>query len=471
MARDLGFWRLMSHQVRYEGTPGLWHALLWVLAHAGLPYGSMAVLSIALAAMGAWLFARFAPFPVWIRALTPFTFYFCYQFAVVARSYALEAPLTFAALHLIREHPRRRAWLAIVLGLLANANVFGLFLSAALVAVLLLGSIRRERGVRITDFIAPAIVYAACIGCALAVAWPPKDVGFAPDIRVGRMLHIETGARASATARSDADEPGVDIVKPRTRLEKIADDITFVARTAGAAVLGVLFLAALAWLIFTRREFAAVLPPVAIFVAFRLILVLPHHYGLMFLALVASAWLAWPDRRTPVRRYPIAALACGAVLTLLCCQQLFWTAKAVAFDIRNPYDGSKACAQFLKTRFSGAKVFGYDYWTVAIAPYFRQTPFANQPSAYWDWSYGNHVDQDLFRLRTDRPDAVVLSWRTAPDTPSVRRHGAISSTVKSKEEAILNAGYRPIRTFAGTQPSGRGTIETVYFEVFARASS
>ena len=38
LARDATLWDLLAHRVRYEGTPGLWHAILWLFSHAGMPF-------------------------------------------------------------------------------------------------------------------------------------------------------------------------------------------------------------------------------------------------------------------------------------------------------------------------------------------------------------------------------------------------------------------------------------------------
>jgi hypothetical protein len=38
IARDATLWDLLAHRVRYEGSPGLWHLLLWFLSRAGMPF-------------------------------------------------------------------------------------------------------------------------------------------------------------------------------------------------------------------------------------------------------------------------------------------------------------------------------------------------------------------------------------------------------------------------------------------------
>src|SRR6202012_911792 len=55
LARDQGFWHLMLHAIRYEGSPGLWHAFLWVLARMHVGYTGMRWVSGAVAVAGVYV--------------------------------------------------------------------------------------------------------------------------------------------------------------------------------------------------------------------------------------------------------------------------------------------------------------------------------------------------------------------------------------------------------------------------------
>ena len=55
LARDNGLGTLLGHYVRYEGTPGLWHVMLWFAARAGLPFAAIWTISAACAIGGAAL--------------------------------------------------------------------------------------------------------------------------------------------------------------------------------------------------------------------------------------------------------------------------------------------------------------------------------------------------------------------------------------------------------------------------------
>jgi hypothetical protein len=103
LARDEPFWHLMLHAIRYEGTPGLWHALLWVLTRLHVSYIGMHWVAGAFAAVGVFVLLRWSPFPLVLRLLFPFGFWLAYQNAVVARGYILFAMLAFSG-----PHPRLR---------------------------------------------------------------------------------------------------------------------------------------------------------------------------------------------------------------------------------------------------------------------------------------------------------------------------------------------------------------------------
>jgi hypothetical protein len=134
VARDLTLaqmWKLGP----YVGTPLFWHVLEVPFAKAGLSYGWEEVLHWPLAAGMAALIAFRAPFSWRVRGLWLFSYFFVFEYAVVARGYALTCLLIFLACAL---HPRRHhgsVALVVVLVLAANTTPFGLFFVIAWQAV------------------------------------------------------------------------------------------------------------------------------------------------------------------------------------------------------------------------------------------------------------------------------------------------------------------------------------------------
>src|ERR1700761_2178451 len=118
LAKSLGLQSLFGKYIHYECTPGLWHLLLWILARLHVTYSGMHWFSAAIALVSMVTLAVKAPFPLAIRLLMPFTYFFAFQYAVIARSYVLFPMILFGIASVWdrrREHPIVPA---ILLGLL-----------------------------------------------------------------------------------------------------------------------------------------------------------------------------------------------------------------------------------------------------------------------------------------------------------------------------------------------------------------
>jgi hypothetical protein len=132
IARDLDLKAIWFNELRYEGTPGLWHTLLWVAQHwFRVEYSALGTIGMLCACLGVGFILWQAPFPRPLRYLLVFSYVIVYQYAVVARSYNLLPLLLFvcASLYGDRSRPVR---LTIALILLSSVAVHGILLAAAL---------------------------------------------------------------------------------------------------------------------------------------------------------------------------------------------------------------------------------------------------------------------------------------------------------------------------------------------------
>src|SRR4051812_43464628 len=62
LVQDTTLSELFVHYLRYEGSPGLWHLILYVPAKLGMPYFTINVISAVISAGGVWLFVFRSPF-------------------------------------------------------------------------------------------------------------------------------------------------------------------------------------------------------------------------------------------------------------------------------------------------------------------------------------------------------------------------------------------------------------------------
>jgi hypothetical protein len=89
----------------------------------GMPYRTIHLLAALLTAAAVAMILWLGPFPLAIRSVIPFSYFRLYQYSVVARGYALLAPLLFAIPWFL-PRARSRPWiLAALLILLANVSI------------------------------------------------------------------------------------------------------------------------------------------------------------------------------------------------------------------------------------------------------------------------------------------------------------------------------------------------------------
>ncbi len=141
VAERAGSWAELFANLRYEGNPALWHALLYALAGFTRSPVAMQVLHGLVACGFVFVFLRFAPFPPALRALFPLGYFAGFEFALVSRGYGLGVLLAFGCCALLtprraRLRPRPYALVGALLMLLANTTPYGCLLAGGIGAAL-----------------------------------------------------------------------------------------------------------------------------------------------------------------------------------------------------------------------------------------------------------------------------------------------------------------------------------------------
>lgn len=142
---EIHIWLLATHADSFsmflthrstESEPIVWHCMVYFFAQIS---DSMAILSYAnllFLAGSIFLLFQYAPFRKWEKAGLALSYYFLFEYAVIARSYALSILLLFILLTLF---DKRQKWLfTTIFILLVNTNVLTLIIGFALWIYLLL---------------------------------------------------------------------------------------------------------------------------------------------------------------------------------------------------------------------------------------------------------------------------------------------------------------------------------------------
>ncbi len=418
IARDSSIHDLFSVYSRYEGTPALWQLLLMPFAKLGFPYQNFSFISATLAILGTGIFLWRAPFPPALRLLFPFCYFPLFQYAVVARSYALFLPLLcgIAALFPARV-TRWPIFYCALLALLANASLHGALIAGVLFAEWLWTAWRTGLFQR-----------------RLSLSWGVLLVFCALYL----LLLFELRLPSDIVDRS-AGAHGAAAIVMRT-LKQISEAFCgglgsnlyrVVSTLTGVAVI----VASLLWFRKSTAAFlfAGTLVPLLLLAGLKQ--AAGWHAGIIFLMWIFSLWLF-------AEQHPNAAengRAMYLVIGILFVVQAYFGLRSIAFDIPYVYSGSRAAAAYLHSSGEGNRsLYAVGFKTFALQPYFDHNLFAQQehgrrPALYsWKSTFDHEGYSDL---SSQHPDLVIVGNDGSADT--------------SELDAIHRLGYCEQRRFKG----------------------
>ena len=384
--------------LRYEGHPALWHLLLWPLAHATASPVAMQGLHLAIVAAAAWLFLRWAPFPLPLRALFLCSYLPLFEYGVLSRNYALALPALWGVCRLWTAAPRRWLLLGACLALLANANPYAWLLAAAMTAVLAVEVVRTRRLPAILGFLALA-------GAGLAIAlWqmlPPPDALYAGGFRGWSEPRFYRSLGTVVAAYLPLPDP--------TTVTPWNSALVLQAPARWVAALSPLWLLAGWWLLAERRARALFAIGSAALLAFTYFVYVgfARHHGHHVLLFVACSWLALarPEVPAAARRRLVGALAALLVVHVATAAWLFGA------DLARPFSGAKAAAARLASpALRDLPAFGLPDPPLGAVGAYRGAPVrslaSGEPVVFVRWRADDDTAPDPYALCTDLALAV-----------------------------------------------------------------
>lgn len=397
IARDLDLRTIWFHELRYEGSPGLWHTILWVAQHVfHLAYGALGYIGVLFAIAGAAVLVFLAPFPRFVRWPLAFTYVMVYQYAVIARPYTLLPLLAFTAAIFFkdRRHPER---ITAVLILLVLLTVHGAILAGCLGLTYLFDSVSTWNGFpqdAKRRFIGSAAALIMSFGFLIAILWPSSDVE-------------EFAMRDEAAKIAESLH-----VIPPTPYMKLMSVIT--GAFADYVTLSIIFLAVLvAWFAMRRRLLVFLLPIGLLIGLYVKVHGYSHHHGTITIATITALWIAWPNSHELSsfseleRKFTQLMIA---FLLLFCVIQIWDTTVVLRHEYLYPYSGAEDASRFIKSAVNARKpIMGYLYGIAGVQPYFDHNIFANMPSSFFHHGtplYGTVFD--LYEIQRIQPEYIVI---------------------------------------------------------------
>jgi len=389
LARDLDLKSLWFHELRYEGSPGLWHTILWVAQHIfHAPYAAIGYIGLVCATAGVAVLLFLTPFPRGIKWLMAFSFFFLYQYAVIARSYVLFACFALLIARQFR-NLKRPDLFALSLVPLALLTAHGSLMSASLALVYALRFIRRwsehDSQTRKRFFLSAGALVLLYL-FLFFILFPASDTEATHDVALTASVIFQRASRAIKGALVDN------------------------------AWLSFLVLGICAIWCYVRKLMGALILPVISMVALYVYAdSWAHQDGTIFLAIVTGLAIAWPtsaERANFNRRDRAWYHGIVAVLGVILCYQVWIAAVVIRRDIRLPYSGAEDTARYLRPLVNlGKTIDGYQYGMVAVNAYFDHNIFANHSRAYYHHSiYEFNPVQVPQEMAASPANYIVINW-------------------------------------------------------------
>jgi hypothetical protein len=389
--RDIPFLRLLFSELRYDGHMPLWHSLVWVPMHLfHMSYANFVFIGGVCAIAGLAVLIFLAPFPRILRYLIAASFYFIYQYAVIARPYVLMPLLGFLAAHFYRQGLSRIIGFSVCVALLV--------LDSSYAAVIGMG-------------------FAAFYGIQLALRW--KEIALADRKRIFAGIAIIVASFLFVVVllfpKSDSS-----LVAEASHLS-FSLHLFLVGEGLAGAFAETLFLAPALLLIlsaiwaYQRRSLLLLIFAVGGTAAeYGFLRGFGHHQGLISIAFVVFLWAAWPSARqfqALSRNSRLLHQALLAAVLLTFAWQCAWSYNAIRGDWAGPYTGALDAAQFLKSVHADTLgCTGYMYWAVGVQPYFDRNIFLNYGGPHSPASY--HFSFDF-----DRRATHITDWQAQNGPP------------------------------------------------------
>ena len=427
IARDLDLRTIWFHELRYEGSPGLWHTILWVAQHVfHARYGALGYIGMAGATAGVALLIFKAPFPRIIRWPLAFTYFMVYQYAVIARPYTLLPLFCFAAAILFKDlkHPER---MTVVLVLLANLSLHGTIIAGCLGLAYLIEAVRLwstlEERVRKRYQICVAVM--ALTFLFIVVILKPT-----PDIEEFVLKKEFAQLPPAAQAQFPTALRKLTTVISGAFLDWLLPSVVFLVLSG-------------AWCLKRRRFLVFALPVGAMIALYAVVHGSAHHHGTPFIAAITALWIAWPGQEEQLAfkvRERWATQGMIAVLLCLCFVNIWDSVVVIQHERLYPYSGAEDAAKYLKS--VGADrgpMFGFLFGMVAVQAYFDHNIFANVPAAYFHHGLplsGTNLDVDeLIRVNPE----YITAYSQDPEL--MLQLGIPQLTARGYEMVHFSDGY------------------------------
>jgi len=172
-ARDSQSINELWRNMRYDGHPILWNAILFVITRFSNDVLLMQIMNIGISILSLAIFLFFSPFNFTQKTLFSFGYFIFYEYTVISRNYALM--MLFLFLAIVCYNKRHYLLLGFVLALLANTHLFGFAFAVFFGMMVLLEFVMEGKNTNRRSLLLGSIIFLIGIVVTLLQVIPPPD--------------------------------------------------------------------------------------------------------------------------------------------------------------------------------------------------------------------------------------------------------------------------------------------------------
>lgn len=442
IARDASYHDMIFVIPHYEGHPFVWSVILSVPAKLGMPYElSLSIIMMAVSSVTAYLIIFKSPFCGWIKLLLPFTYFFFFQYGMIARPYGLMTLGFMLAAMFFKDRDKKPFRFVLALVLICSSTAYGIVLSGGIAAAWCL-EILKEYGYKLnrlfTEFVRTrrfaALLVLLIIALLLVAEIVSYDETFTNDtlpFSAGRLIKGLWYMLFMLPADSMlfGTKYGLGTL---LKYQSFAPEEYLILSITGIPILLLIL-----ELCRQRGKLLTFILPYMLFAAFgSAVYFISHHEGTAVVFYVFIIWICLDDKE--VKKTSLMNSFDGKIYSEKNIRTLFasaciilpmlWSLSASVTDIRNDYDYGRAVADYLKETgldklnimaswYYEQDPYGYEiisadkqHSAVTVSPYFDENIFFN-------FNYGDKSKAYiLHRLSEEANEEQYELWReTIPD--------------------------------------------------------
>jgi hypothetical protein len=373
--------------LKYEGHPGLWHFLLYLLNKISTNPKIMQIIHVLIASLSVFILIRWAPFTFLQKILLTFSYFLFFEYNLIARNYAVGVLLIFIFCIYFPIRHKKPIATSLILFLLSHTSIFGIIFVISFTFIILFEDLiiknyrDSKKNFSIKYIIAFTIIVLGILTSLLQII-PPSDSGFAK----GWKFYIDLESFkvvGNVFIKSYIPIPPLDI--------NFWNKSIFITNNslaeANLLILLITTFIILFFIIVITLHLSSKPSALVFFLLTTLLLILffivkyqgaSRHHGFLFITLIVSLWIY----KSCVQKQLFLFKNFSKFFTknfvqnfIIFILSLHVIASLVPFyiDYKNPFSGAKETAEFIKkNKLDNYNLVGFeDYAAQAVAGYLQ----------------------------------------------------------------------------------------------------